>query len=210
VLKYSTIFPITMPVQTRTQTRPQKINEQQLGSTDEPVIMAPDEPQLGSTDEQQLGSTDEPVIMAPDEPAAGKPPCYLAWGRFLTEKEYRASGGKTAEEVTKMMAKKPVAKGPRVQHGASVALDAVKTLGDVDHMTVAAFALGSVPKEENQDECQHFPHETTHGLAWNANVHYMSIGGQCGQSCGCCRADVYKSGQDEDAKWGACSICLST
>jgi hypothetical protein len=68
-----------MPVQTRNQTRQQKINE------------------------QQLGSTDEPVIMAPDEPAAGKPPCYLAWGRFLTEKEYRASGGKTAEEVTKIM-----------------------------------------------------------------------------------------------------------
>ena len=60
--------------------------------------------------EQKLGSTDEPVIMATDEPAAGKPPCYLAWGRFLTEKEYHASGGKTAKEVTTMMATEPVAK----------------------------------------------------------------------------------------------------
>jgi len=92
-----------MPVQTRNQTRQQQINE------------------------QQLASTDEPVIMAADEPAAGKPPCYLAWGRFLTDKEYHASGGKTVEEVTNMMATKSVAKGPRVKqsvYGAGAALKA--------------------------------------------------------------------------------------
>ena len=201
-----------MPVQTRNQTRQQKINE------------------------QQLASTDEPVIMAADEPAAGKPPCYLAWGRFLTEKEYHASGGKTAKEVTTMMAskEKPYAKGPLVKqeeqgtgsawrrrgtswlgHHVTTAVKAARRtqLGDVDPMTAATFALGFVAEQgqtETHDECAHCPQETTHGLAWTANVHYMSIGGQCGQSCGCCRADVYKSGLDEDAKWGACSICLST
>ena len=177
-----------MPVQTRNQIRQQQINQ------------------------QQLGSTVEPVIMAADEPAAGKPPCYLAWGRFLTEKEYHASGGKTAKEVTTMMAskEKPYAKGPLVKQDVYAA---VKALGDVDPMTAATFALGFVAEQgqtETQDECAHCPQETAHGLAWAANVHYMSIGGQCGQSCGCCRADVYKSGLDEDAKWGACSICLST
>ena len=140
-LRYSTI---TMPVQTRNQTRQQQI------------------------DEQKLGSTDEPVIMDATEPAAGKPPCYLAWGRFLTEKEYHASSEKSAQEVTTMIATKPCTKAPRVIE------------------------------------------ETTHGLDWSTKIHYMSIGGQCGQSCACCRADVYKSGLDEDAKWGACAICLST
>ena len=127
-----------MPVQTRNQTRQQKINE------------------------QQLASTDEPVIMAADEPAAGKPPCYLGWGRFLTEKEYRTSGGKTAEEVSKIMATKPVDKATRVKHGV---YDAVKALGDVDPMTDAAFALGFVTAQgqtENQDECAHCPQGTTH------------------------------------------------
>ena len=176
-----------MPVQTRNQTRQQQIYE------------------------QQLGSTDEPVIMSTDEPASGKPPCYLTWGRFLTEKEYHSSGGKTTGEVTKMMGTQSAANGPR---GKRAVYPTVKELGDVDPMAdaAAAFALGIVEQgqTENQDECAHCPQETTHGLAWSANVHYMSIGGQCGQSCGCCRADVYKSGMDEDAKWGACSICLSS
>ena len=166
-----------MPVQTRSQTHIQKL---------------------------QLVSTDEPVIMPANESAAGKPPCYLAWGRFLTEKEYHASVGKTMEEVSNMIASNMIAK--KVDNKAacvSASVYDVEAEGPVDPMTVAA---GLVDGEEGE----HFPEETTHGLGWNANAHYMSIGGQCGQSCVCCRADVYKSGLDEDAKWGACSICLST
>ena len=51
--------------------------------------------------------------------------------------------------------------------------------------------------------------KTTHVKDWNSNTHYSNIGGQCGQSCPCCRAFVYKSGIDNDAKFGACTICLS-
>ena len=44
---------------------------------------------------------------------------------------------------------------------------------------------------------------------WSQKNHYMYMGGQCGQSCPCCRAEVYNSGIDPDAKWGACEICLN-
>ena len=147
--------------------------------------------------EQKLASKEKPVIMVADEPEdhddLGES-CH-------TENEHCVNGGKTNKEISK---------GPSVSEDVYAA---VKALGDVDPMTAAAFALGFVAGHgqiDNTDECPHFPQEKTHGLAWTANVHYMSIGGQCGQSCGCCRADVYKSGRDDDAKWGACSICLST
>ena len=35
--------------------------------------------------------------------------------------------------------------------------------------------------------------------------HYMGIGGQCGQSCPCCRASAFKSGVDNDGWFGALS-----
>lgn len=116
-------------------------------------------------DNQQLTTQEDPPILAPEDPPAGKPHCYLVWGRFMTDKEYRDSSGKTAAEVDKMMMVKPT--------------KMVK------------------PKAE-----------TTHGIGWNTSYHYMSIGGQCGQSCPCCRAGVFKSGVDPDAKWGACNVCL--
>lgn len=50
----------------------------------------------------------------------------------------------------------------------------------------------------------------THPKKWSRSYHYMSMGGQCGQSCPCCRAQVYNLGIDPDAKWGACPICLKT
>ena len=50
--------------------------------------------------------------------------------------------------------------------------------------------------------------KTTHPLGWTHNFHYCNLGGQCGQSCPCCRAEVYLKGIDPDAKWGACTICL--
>lgn len=99
-------------------------------------------------------SLEGPPILGPDDPAAGKPPCYLGWGRFMTQAEYRKSSGKTFEEVTQMM----------------------------------------------------FP--KTHPQGWSKEHHYMAMGGQCGQSCGCCRAEVYNSGVDPDAKFGACDMCL--
>jgi hypothetical protein len=34
------------------------------------------------------------------------------------------------------------------------------------------------------------------------------MGGQCGQSCPCCRASVYNQGIDPDAWFGACPICI--
>ena len=141
----------------------------------------------------QLSDTNEPVIMSADAPAAGKPPCYLARDRFLTN-VHRICGGKTAEEVSSMMAMKQVANKVRTTK---------KEIGTV--LSVVA----EKKQVQTHDDCLHSPKETTHGLGWNGNVHYMSIGGQCGQSCPCCRAHVYNTGMDEDAKWGACSICLS-
>ena len=51
---------------------------------------------------------------------------------------------------------------------------------------------------------------TCHPTGWRPIIHYMQIGGQCGQSCPCCRAKVYKLGIDSDAKFGACSVCLNS
>ncbi len=47
-----------------------------------------------------------------------------------------------------------------------------------------------------------------HPPGWNVNTHYSHIGGQCGQSCPCCRAYLYNQNIDLDAKWGACTVCL--
>ena len=47
-----------------------------------------------------------------------------------------------------------------------------------------------------------------HALGWNIDTHYSEIGGQCGQSCPCCRANVYNKKIDLDAKFGACQFCL--
>ena len=48
-----------------------------------------------------------------------------------------------------------------------------------------------------------------HCIGWSKKNHYMAIGGQCGQSCPCCRAGAFKSGTDKDGWFGACPICLS-
>jgi len=48
----------------------------------------------------------------------------------------------------------------------------------------------------------------SHIKGWTKQHHYCSIGGQCGQSCPCCRAEVYLSNIDQDAWFGACEICL--
>ena len=94
------------------------------------------------------------------------------------------------------------------RRGAARLAGAVKALANVDPMTAATFALGFVAGEgENQDECQHCPQETTHGVVWNAKIHYESIGGQ---SCGYCRARVFMTGGRPGCQVGACSICLST
>ncbi len=47
-----------------------------------------------------------------------------------------------------------------------------------------------------------------HPKGWVKNLHYFHLGGQCGQSCPCCRAEVYLKGIDPGAKWGACPTCL--
>ena len=47
-----------------------------------------------------------------------------------------------------------------------------------------------------------------HPNGWTNNSHYCHIGGQCGQSCPCCRAELYLKGIDTDAYYGACSICI--
>lgn len=48
-----------------------------------------------------------------------------------------------------------------------------------------------------------------HPKGWCNKVHYMNMGGQCGQSCPCCRANVYNLGLDNDAKFGACPHCIN-
>jgi hypothetical protein len=50
----------------------------------------------------------------------------------------------------------------------------------------------------------------SHIEGWDQECHYCNIGGQCGQSCPCCRARVYLSKIDPDAWFGACNICLNT
>jgi hypothetical protein len=52
------------------------------------------------------------------------------------------------------------------------------------------------------------PKIQSHPQGWNKHIHYCNLGGQCGQSCPCCRAEVYLKGIDEDAHWGACTICM--
>jgi hypothetical protein len=47
-----------------------------------------------------------------------------------------------------------------------------------------------------------------HPKGWSRINHYCNIGGQCGQSCPCCRAYVYNKGLDYDAWFGACQICI--
>lgn len=49
-----------------------------------------------------------------------------------------------------------------------------------------------------------------HIKGWTKHHHYCAIGGQCGQSCPCCRAEVYMSNIDPDAWFGACEICLNS
>ena len=41
---------------------------------------------------------------------------------------------------------------------------------------------------------------TPHPIGWDSKTHYMSIGGQCGQSCPCCRSAAGDT-------LGACPIC---
>ena len=48
----------------------------------------------------------------------------------------------------------------------------------------------------------------SHIKGWSKQHHYCAIGGQCGQSCPCCRAYVYLSNIDPDAWFGACEICI--
>jgi len=47
-----------------------------------------------------------------------------------------------------------------------------------------------------------------HIKGWTKQHHYCAIGGQCGQSCPCCRAEIYLSNIDCDAWFGACQICI--
>ncbi len=57
-------------------------------------------------------------------------------------------------------------------------------------------------------ELEKAPVPDNHPVGWSPIYHYMNADGQCGQSCPCCRARVFKLGIDEDAKHGACPICL--
>ena len=43
--------------------------------------------------------------------------------------------------------------------------------------------------------------QTKHVKGWTQDSHYMHIGGQCGQSCPCCRAKI------EESDLGVCLIC---
>ena len=47
-----------------------------------------------------------------------------------------------------------------------------------------------------------------HSTKWTKDHHWLAIGGQCGQSCACCRAQAYLEGRDPDGHWGACPLCL--
>lgn len=55
---------------------------------------------------------------------------------------------------------------------------------------------------------KHKKEKKLHPDGWTHNFHYCHIGGQCGQSCPCCRAKLYNKGIDLDAQWGACTICI--
>tara|TARA_B110000971_G_scaffold147391_1_gene150565 strand:+ start:86 stop:289 length:204 start_codon:yes stop_codon:yes gene_type:complete len=52
------------------------------------------------------------------------------------------------------------------------------------------------------------PQTPSHPNGWNTHIHYCNLGGQCGQSCPCCRAEVYLKNIDKDAYIGACPICI--
>ena len=60
-----------------------------------------------------------------------------------------------------------------------------------------------MPKNTNNEKLP-----KKHPKGWCKEVHYMNLGGQCGQSCPCCRARVYNEGFDKDAKFGACPLCI--
>ena len=87
-----------MSVTTRSQIR-QKIiqnqtliNKLNLSNPKSPPILSDDDPADG-----------KPPILSDDDPADGKPPCYLTWGRFLLEKEYKKSSGMPAKLVAEMV-----------------------------------------------------------------------------------------------------------
>tara|TARA_B110000977_G_scaffold107338_1_gene139767 strand:- start:79 stop:267 length:189 start_codon:yes stop_codon:yes gene_type:complete len=52
------------------------------------------------------------------------------------------------------------------------------------------------------------PQSQSHINGWNKHIHYCNLGGQCGQSCPCCRAELYLKNIDKDAWLGACTICI--
>ena len=62
----------------------------------------------------------------------------------------------------------------------------------------------NLKKKNEKKKCS-----SKHCTGWSKKIHYMGIGGQCGQSCPCCRATAFKSGRDVDGWFGACQICLS-
>ena len=76
-----------------------------------------------------------------------------------------------------------------------------------NHMTQAQYHMARASHHIKKSSVQKAP-KAKHPIGWKKSCHYMAIGGQCGQSCPCCRASVYKSGMDPDAKFGACTICL--
>ena len=81
------------------------------------------------------------------------------------------------------------------------------------HMTNAQYHMARASHHIQKSSVQKVPKapkapKAKHPIGWKKSCHYMAIGGQCGQSCPCCRASVYKSGMDPDAKFGACTICL--
>lgn len=47
-----------------------------------------------------------------------------------------------------------------------------------------------------------------HPKVWTKEHHWLAIGGQCGQSCPCCRAEAYLKRWDPDGHWGACDMCM--
>ena len=61
-------------------------------------------------------------------------------------------------------------------------------------------------KVTSKKTCKKILEKHTNG--WCHKFHYMKVGGQCGQSCPCCRADVFNKKIDPDAWFGACPICL--
>ena len=78
------------------------------------------------------------------------------------------------------------------------------------HITNAQYHMARASHHIKKSSVQKVPKapKAKHPIGWKKSCHYMAIGGQCGQSCPCCRASVYKSGMDPDAKFGACTICL--